>query len=542
MTPRAFLLSSAAFWVAAGAAGKASDPALQPAQVVLEGDLVTGVGLVTTIDNVAVDANGLVFVESDTDNPNTAADGVITANGALLFQHGQALTLPAGATISSFDALAVNSHGDIGWNVDLAGLTTTTDSGIFRNDKLVIQEGAISTAGGFSPGTRYVGFLETKFNDNGQFLIAANVDDFSIPTAVDRAIVIAQVDAAGNLIFEIAYAKEGDILPGQTAPVADFGTGPHSFDFSNFGDVMLFVDTTDAGAVDGNIYLNASLIAREGSPSPVAGRTWRILLGARMALSGNGDHHVYQGQLSAPTTDDLLIVLDGDKFMQEGDTLPAIAPFTFTAFGTGALAVTDEADVVWVGDWNDPDTTKDVGLFLNDQLLVQEGVTQINGLTVESIALVQDNFEVSPNGRYIVFEATLTGGLNGAFVFDRGPWQKLGGGKAGTHGVPRLVGTGTLEAGTPISITIDKAAPTTLLALIVGLSQVNLPYLGATLVPSPDVVIPGLPTDGDGFLRITTNFPAGVPAGVQIYMQALVIDAGAFANIAATNAVVATTP
>jgi hypothetical protein len=542
MTPRSFLLSSAAFWVAAGAAGLASDPALQPAKVLIEGDLVTGVGLVTTIDNVAVNANGLVFVESDTDNPNTAADGVITANGALLFQHGQALPLPAGATISSFDALAVNSNGDIGWNVNLAGLTTTTDSGIFRNDKLVIQEGTISSASAFSPGTPYIGFFETKFNDNNQVLIVASVDDPAIASTVDRALVLAQLDAAGNLVTEFVFAKEGDILPGQIAPVADFGTGPHNFDFSSFGDVIFFVDTTDATSVDGNIYLNASLIAQEGSPSPVAGRTWLSLGSARMALSGNGNHHVYQGQLSAPTSDDQLIVVDGNKFMQEGDTLPAIAPFTFTAFGTGALAVTNEADVIWVGDWNDPDTTKDVGLFLNDQLLVQEGVTQINGLTVESIALVQDNFEVSPNGRYIVFEATLAGGLNGAFVFDRGPWQKLGGGKAGTNGVPRLVGTGTLEAGTPISITIDKAAPTTLLALIVGLSQVNLPYLGATLVPSPDVVIPGLPTDGDGFLRITTNFPAGVPAGVQIYMQALVIDTGAFANIAATNAVVATTP
>ena len=46
------------------------------------------------------------------------------------------------------------------------------------------------------------------------------------------------------------------------------------------------------------------------------------------------------------------------------------------------LRVDASGHVFWFGDWNDPVTTQDTGLFRDGQLIVQEGVTQIGGLTV----------------------------------------------------------------------------------------------------------------------------------------------------------------
>ena len=261
-----------------------------------------------------------------------------------------------------------------------------------------------------------------------------------------------------------------------------------------------------------------------------------------MDLSDNGLHTVLRGQLAAPTTDDQLVVLDGAKFVQEGDTLSDISPFLLTAFGTGALRVTNGGDVVWIGDWDDPVTTQDVGLFYNHQLLVQEGVTLIGGVLVESIATVQDNFAVSADGRYILFEASLTGGLNGAFLIDRGPWQDLGGADAGTAGTVRLLGSGSLTAGSPISLTVERALAGAPAALVLGASRLNVPFNGGVLVPSPDLLIAGLTIDASGELFLTGTWPAGVPSGLSVYAQVFVTDAGAVGGLAGSNGVVGTAP
>lgn len=406
--------------VAAALCASASAQTITPLTV--EGDAVAGVGNVTSIQNVAVNANGEWIVEVDTDNANTDIDGALIKNGALHLQEGQALLAPAGALLDSFDAVGLNSTGNSGWNFFLDGTSgTSDDSGVYFDDVLLIQESSISTAAGFSPGTPYIGFFEALLNDNNQILIVASVDDPAVASTVDRALVIAQVDGTGALLSETVFAKEGDMLPGMLDFVADFGTGPHNFDFNNSGSVLFVADGDGATTTDGNIFLDNVLLAQEGSPSPVPGRNWLSLsTSQRVALSNTG-HWVHTGQLDAPTTDDQVIIKNGALFRQEGQSLPAIAPFVFTSFGTSApVDIDDNGNVLWFGDWDDPDTTRDTGLFLNDTLLVQEGVTTIGGVLVQSIAAVQDAFEISPDGRWVIFEADLAGGLNGAFLIDLG--------------------------------------------------------------------------------------------------------------------------
>jgi hypothetical protein len=405
---------------AAGLGASAYAQSITP--LVVEGDLVAGVGNVTAIDNLAVNDAGDWIVELDTNNVNTDIDGALLKNGALFLQEGQALAAPAGASIDSFDAINLNGAGNSGWNFFLDGTSgLSDDSGMYFNGSLVFQESFVSTAAGLSPGTPYIGFFESFLNDNNQILIMASVDDPAIASTVDRALVIAQVDGTGTLLSESVVAKEGDQLPGQLDFVADFGTGPHAFDFNNASSVLFIVDGDGATTTDGNVYLDSTLLAQEGSPSPVPGRNWLSLsTSQRVALSDTG-HWVHTGQLDAPTTDDLLIVRDGAVFVREGQSLPAIAPFLLTSFGSAPVDIDDAGNVLWFGDWDDPVTTQDTGLFLNDTLLVQEGVTLIGGQLVESLAGVQDAFELSSDGRWVIFEATLAGGFNGAFLIDLAP-------------------------------------------------------------------------------------------------------------------------
>lgn len=391
--------------------------------LVKAGDPVAGVGNASSIGNLAVNNSGDWLLEIDTDAA-TAADLVLVKGGSLLLREGQSLPgVPAGSvTLSSFDAVNYNNAGVFAGNIFLNGATTSTDSGVYQNSNLVMQESTISIAPEFSANTPYVGWFETKLNNSGQKLVMASVDDPAITSTVDRAIVLWNVGPTGTLLSEKVLAKEGDILPGHTQAAADFGTGPHDFDFNDAGVAMFSVDGAGATADDFALYVGDTKVAQESGPSPVAGRTWGTagLGSSRVALNNTGGH-AYTGTLdSSNTADDLVIIRNNNKFIQEGDTLPAIGGvFTFTAFGSGPIDLDDNGNLLWFGDWNDTDTTKDTGLFLNDQLLVQEGVTQIDGMTVFSISGVEDGFRISDNGAFVIFEATLAGtagNLNGAFM------------------------------------------------------------------------------------------------------------------------------
>ena len=515
----------------------AGDPDVYPVgTAAIEGDSVAGVGLVSSIGNIVVNNNGDWLVEVDTDNADTDADGALLDGGGLLQREGGALAAPVGATLDSFDAVTLNDNGSGGFNHFLDGTTgSTDDSGVYLDGALIIQESDVSTAAGLSAGTPYRGFFEVKINDSDALLIMASVDDPAIASTTDRALVVATT-AAGALTGETVVAKEGDLLPGQTELVADFETGPHNFAFNDAGQVMFIADLEGGTAVDHAVYIDGTLVAQEGFVSPVGGREWSSLSLAELDLNNNGDY-ILSGSLAGDAATNLLISVNGAKFVQEGDSMPAIPGFSLTSFGSGPVHIADNGTKLWYGDWDDPDTSRDTGLFLNDQLVVQEGVTAIAGSTVLALRGIQDGYDPSEDGTWMIFEAALADGREGAFTIEIGPWTSRGNGLAGTGGVtPCLTGVGPLSVLSANSLELHTAAPSALMAYVVGVSEVNVPFFGGTLVPAPDVVrLFG--TNALGELSLPYAVPATVFPGTPLIVQGWITDAGAFGGYSATNAI-----
>ena len=117
----------------------------------------------------------------------------------------------------------------------------------------------------------------------------------------------------------------------------------------------------------------------------------------------------------------------------------------------------------------------------------------------------------------------------------------LGLGLAGAAGIPQLDGDGTLQAGTPVSVTLTGAAPSALSAIVIGLSRIDAPFKGGTLVPAVDLLVV-LTTSPAGTLTLSGTFPAGVPSGTDFFVQVIVTDAGAVQGFALSNAIQGTTP
>lgn len=121
-------------------------------------------------------------------------------------------------------------------------------------------------------------------------------------------------------------------------------------------------------------------------------------------------------------------------------------------------------------------------------------------------------------------------------------WEDLGQGKPGGLGVPQLSGQGGLVAAGPVGLELAQAARSAAVVFVLGFSAPALPFKGGTLVPAPDLVLPGFVTDAAGQFALATTWPAGVPSGFTFYVQALVADAAAAAGLAHSNALAGSAP
>jgi hypothetical protein len=69
---------------------------------------------------------------------------------------------------------------------------------------------------------------------------------------------------------------------------------------------------------------------------------------------------------------------------------------------------------------------------------------------------------------------------------------------------------------------------------VIGVSQINAPFKGGTLVPQPMLLV-FLATNPVGDLNLAFLWPAGVPAGKSLLFQYWISDPGASNGVSASN-------
>lgn len=187
-----------------------------------------------------------------------------------------------------------------------------------------------------------------------------------------------------------------------------------------------------------------------------------------------------------------------------------------------AARVTEDGAVL------DPD-----GLLLASDA-VPEAWPTVVGLGLGSALVGWSDMQVqAPFAAYRV-GFTLHGGVSA--------WVDLGQALAGTTGEPRLAGTGTLETGTPVAVTLEGAAATVPATLVIGLTALNDPFKGGVLVPSTDLLITGLVTGPLGDILLADAWPAGVPSGTVFWFQYWIEDRSGPKGLTASNALEAFVP
>ncbi len=335
------------------------------------------------------------------------ASTVVVKNGTALFVEGQPASSPPGSQWGDVHSMALNSAGETAFVMSLQGLPAGQDRGLYFGTTLVRQEGDLCPVPEVFPGTVYREFFDVEMNDDRHVLFHASVHHPE--TAVLHGLFLLTLDSSGAVLSEELLRMEDTTLA--------YPTGSQCYTLNNAGHYIFSEPIQDFSNQNELILIDGAAIAREGDILPLAGgHEYDELLGSAVHLANTGEFVFVASLKTSPA----MIIKNGTtKIAREGDTFPAIAPGTLQAVThLDAPQINDRGEVLWKGTWGPPTRN---GLFLDQELIVHQGVTHVGGGVVGQVS---GTFSMSPSGRYILFDATLSfTGRDALLLLDRGPLE-----------------------------------------------------------------------------------------------------------------------
>jgi hypothetical protein len=402
-----------------------------PFLLVGTGDEIDGIGKVTRIEAVKVNSTGHWLVQVGTDNP--AIPSVALREGLVSKKVGDPVPYPPGATLAGFGTWSEDGFGGVSNLARLAGTAGgAADSQAIQHSggsSIHLQTGtqtSLSTQD-FPPGTVWSSFGEARYGQFAtDFVLTGTVELPGVPDSERTFLAVAsQYGSIGVCCMIDVLREEGQAAPGLGERIQGIRTGPWQARMQDLGtQVYWSCDATGPTAADGCVFKCAlpsgtyTLLAREGSPSPVPGRAWGSL--EDLALDAAGPRWTMRTFLdSSDLSSDGILVRSGAKLVQEGDSLPDIAPFALDDLGRGRGILDSSGGVLWYGHWNDPSHNGE-GLFLDSDVLVRTGSMTVGGVPLADLADGPVSYDFAAGGNYVVFTGTLADGREGAFALNLG--------------------------------------------------------------------------------------------------------------------------
>ena len=316
-----------------------------------------------------------------------SAAGTASAIGPEII-FSEALGLPTssvpgvpGATFQAFDR-PYRSPDGAQWILSAdTDLATSEDEVIIvgsgTSGTVVVREG---TQAPFAPAGDLFGLIDRNLsiNDAGSYVFATNLAGTAATTSDE---VIVKYDV-GTAMFMVA-AQEGGPVPGFPGEV--LGSSLDSASITDTGEVWYrapFTVGTLGTSDDDFLIAGAAAIAQEGVtvPGGQAGGAmdpWDAFDTFDFYASGDGAHWLAQGDTSAATTDDDVLVVDGSVVLQENQPIP----------GTGVPDLIDSSGILECylsssGDWM---ARGDFAATQQDWLVFNGGIVALTGEIIPDI-------------------------------------------------------------------------------------------------------------------------------------------------------------
>jgi hypothetical protein len=539
LKPLACGLAAAALLCAPSAA---ADPAATlPVQVVWVDQAIPG----SPIGVVSSAPHRLIYGETDWLCIANFTTHTLTLFSPFHVDVHEGLSIPGGFTVSD---IGQSVDANASYTVAEVGLSTITDFfvAVTASEQVLILEGDVLSVPGVAPGTTFEGVdagLDLSVDDT--LLLGCQIDDPTVVAIKETALLLYDIDPGGTLINGQCLLRTGDTLDGRI--VRKVGGGADvTLERNAAGNVMhtvQFYETGTEGFGPSAIVLDGVLLAEDETPSIVSGRDWVVSTSHTMDLAANGSWAFTSAIQGGAGLQELsILVRDGAVIALESQPAPGIPGSELTQIGTPRFA--DDGTMLWYAAWEDESGSEHGGLFVGDELVVEAGVTVIDGALLSSIVSGYPNYDIHPDGSRFIFRgSTVVFGGYGAYEVPLAPFANIDYGMAGSDSMPPyFAASGSLVVGEPTELSLSRALPGATTYLVLGLSELGLPFKGGVLCPSPDVLFPGLTVDALGTASVAAPFPAGAPSGTSLIMQWWIADPAGPTGFAASNCLEGLTP
>jgi hypothetical protein len=475
--------------------------AQEPVSLVRVGDAIPGAGHVARIERLFAGSTGGWAVQVWTDHPTIRQ--VVLGPGGVLRKVGDPVPSPAGAALASFGSISEEElmQAQV-WTAALDGTGAGTDA-IYEDlggsaSHLLIQSGGATSGstGDFPPGTIWTSFADYQGPGyDGASLLRGTVADPTLPAPEESFVARAFHYYFGYCCSIDLVAQEGRTAPGLAETIEQVRLAPWSGAIDPIQDsrVLWSCDLAGPTSSDGCVFSSTgtpagyvdALLAREGSPSPVPGRTWGALESPSVDVNQAGRWSLRAELDASDTSSDGIVLRDGLKFVQEGDALPVIAPFSIDDLGQGRALLAPDGKLLWYAHWNDPSGSAE-GLLLEQWMVVRAGSTTVAGVPIVDLASDEHAFTLSRNGQRLLFRGARAGGAEEAFLLDLGGMAVYCTSKPTSQScLPKIHWTGSLPSASQGSGFVLRAEGTPAQALglfLYGTSgPAALPFHHATL-------------------------------------------------------------
>lgn len=465
MSSGKFLLGlAAAGSITSAAAAQAPDPKV----LVKEGDTIVGMGSLQSMTYVQINDTGMWTAFIDTDNIDSNRDVAILRNGFVTLREGTTLFSPSNTTLDDFDSINLSETGHLGMCLRVA-VGGSVREALYWNTVPIALRDTILVDPLVGANTDWETFDICKINTANEVFVIGDVNNPANGTGRDATLCRFKVDAIGNLIETEVLLTKGQFLPALGTSVNDLPITEHALAVNKHGDYLTLV--FGLGGAQGNAYLiNAeTIVAAEQSPSPVAGRNWNVLTNIpKMWLNDNGDY-CFTGALTGSGGGNYLVVKNGAKFAQSGDTYPTFSSSPLINGSAAPLFVANDGNMFWRADT----ALNDDAYLRNFTPIVQQNVTTIGGDLVLTVEQTDNAFSVSRNGRFFAGRVDLQLGGETALFVDFGLTLPLPG-CAGNEGQLRVL-DGLALPGHSMTFSMDLGNAINALPFVLFSTQERIP-------------------------------------------------------------------
>ncbi|MAB79329.1 MAG: hypothetical protein CMJ89_08245 [Planctomycetes bacterium] len=387
---------------------------LQTESILLRtGDPIVGVGRLETIARVAVIDDGAWYCQAGTDHPSNARDAVVLRHGFPAFREGDFLAAPPGARVRSFHGWDVDAAGNLLWELTLSGpgIVDGERRALYWNGRLLARRNQPAELDDWAPGTVWNAFGPRLFGPGNTILVAGSLWETGT-TGPREALVAATIDSQGNPGAWTTRVAAGWTLASVGLEIRSISQRETSLAFNARGEFLWSGKRQGPNHSDGLLMLGLDhILAQEGNPAPVEGRSFASFEQSQVALNDFGEHAFSCNLNVDPLSPELiesnyLLVKDGRKFAQEGDLLSAMDAPLDNPQGT-PLFLTNSRDLFWGARVRETPTRQDQAYMRNYEVIVREGRTFVDGQLVVALDRTSAAFRVSKAGRFFLGQVEL---------------------------------------------------------------------------------------------------------------------------------------